>query len=117
MAAANTTTVTNNFVEILLGASDGADWYLDQDLPGNPGGIYVKSITFYPSNANDVIIISNSSGGASLTGAIVWQYKATAVTGDHRITFNPPSRMRPAIDVSTCTLGTSLTAYLLFELA
>jgi len=125
MASTNTTTVTDRYIEILFDedGSSGVDWHAGSTVAGNGlsfgdnDTLLVKSMLFYPSAADDIIIVRDSTGGTS-SGALVWKYKAAALVGDHRISFDPPARIRPAIDVSDCAFtGTSMTAMLLIELA
>ena len=122
MASSNTTTLTDRFVEITFGeaGTSGTDWLCtatgDNGLSCT-GGIIIKSMQFYPTQANDVICVRNQSPTAT-SGAMVWKYLAVAVGGNHRIDFSPPSRMWPVVDVSSCTFGGSTgTAKLLIELA
>ena len=120
MASTNTTVLKDRFLDVIIeeSGSSGTDWYASQDLKGfEKSGLLIKSITWFPTAANDVMIIRHSTDGTDVGGPIIWYKKCASLTGDHRITFEPPMRMNPAIDVSEITLGgTTGTGRLLFEL-
>ena len=122
-ATTNTTLLKGRFLDITLGedGSSGTDWYPAQSCAlgfGPHDYLIVKSITFYPSAANDIIVIQDSTDNTDLDGPAIWIYKAAAIAGEHVKYFDPPQRMRPTLDMTDQTLsGTSGTARLIFELA
>ena len=117
-APTNTTVAKGRFIDITFGesGSSGADWTMTGDYEST-GFLHVKSIQFYPSAANDIIVIQDSTDGTDLDGPLIWIYKAAALTGEHMKYFDPPERMRPTIDVSDCTFGATGTARLVFNIA
>jgi len=111
-APVNVTTLTGRTLSVTFGeaGSSGLDWRLANSTPNGiqcTGGIIVKSIRFLPSAANDVIRIQQSTDGLSSGGAFLWNYTAAAVAGTHERVFDPPERIFPVIDASSCTFGGS----------
>jgi len=120
---ANTTKLVDRFLEI---KGLDADWSIPGDLAGFvESGIQVKSITFFPSAANDIAVIKAGTPSQLTTAAAI----ATAITAPRilsektagetkRLEFGPRgTRMWPFIDISDWTLSTPANARLLFELA
>lgn len=122
---ANTTKLADHFLQI-KGLDE--DWSVPGDLPGfKDTGLYVKSITFYPSAANDILLIKQGLSSQGTTAAAIATtvtaagiMEVKAATGDPiRFEFDQKcgSRMWPFIDISDCTFGTAGNARIDIELA
>ena len=123
MALANVTTLTGNILAWTIGdhGSSGTDWQLAGSTPNGiqcSGGILVQRIQFIATAANDIIRIQQSTDGLSSGGALIWKCLSSGQHDDNFIDFDPPLRLFPVIDVSSCTLtGTSGTGMVIFYLA
>jgi len=122
MAMANVTTVTSNVITWTIGdhGSSGTDWRLGAASPdgiGCSGGILCRRIQFCATAANDIIRIQQSTDGLSSGGALLWRCLSSGQYDDNFLEFDPPMRIFPVIDVSSCTLGgTSGTGLVIFYL-
>lgn len=122
---ANTTTIVDKFMQV---KGLDADWGLRSDLgkEEDDSGIKVKSITFHPSAANDVMVIKQGTPGYATTAALITAktasapeifYKLASTATGQRVEFGDKGQwMRPFIDISDCTLGTAANARVDFEL-
>ena len=123
---ANTIKEWGNIIEIVglsedFGVRDLTDamWGTDYAGVGQQDymGICVKSITFIPSAASDVLSIKNSPDESASDPMMV--YFKCADTTDQRVKyFDPPMWCYPFIDYSECTVGGSAASCsVIFELA
>ena len=98
--AANTTIRSGNFIEIILDGS--TDWDITTTVAAN--GVALKSIAFYPSAANDVLVVRDGSA----TGTRIFSGKD--VGGGGIIVYYDGIMAKPYIKASSCTLGTPANA-------
>lgn len=111
--AANTTTMSGLFIKI---TGLDADWTLANSgvtALASKSSIFVRSIQFNPSAANDIMIIHNDG----LDTTDVFHVKVDGDT-DSRIRYygERGTLMSPVIDISDCTLGVAANASVLIEL-
>ena len=99
---ANTTTFHGVTIEI---TGLDVDWWWKVDLPAfirNPNGIWLESIQFRPSAANDRMIVRD--GG--LDNAPIIDVTCSSAT-DQKIEYiKSKALQRPVIDIDDCTLST-----------
>lgn len=109
---ANTTVQSRNTIQI---TGLDADWLWDtefSEIAASLGGMWVRSIQFNPSAANDVMIIND--GG--IDGPSIFDVKCTADTDQRVKYFDPPLYCAPVIDITDCTLGTAANAKVIITL-
>jgi hypothetical protein len=122
---ANTTKIEDRFLEI-KGLDE--DWTIPGDLAGFiESGIQVKSITFFASQATDVLVIKAGKPGLTTEAAVIaltatapriFSDASTAELLHPRITFGDKGiRMWPFIDLTDCTFGNAANVRIIFELA
>jgi hypothetical protein len=90
----------------------GADWNYKTN-GGFASALWVDSIIWLPSAANDILIINE--GG--IDGPSIVHWKASAVTDTKQISFSKPVRIKPYIDLSDQTYGTIANTKIIFILA
>ncbi|MHC4413560.1 MAG: hypothetical protein ACYSW6_11440 [Planctomycetota bacterium] len=107
--AANTTTVGPSEKSIEITGLD-VNWVWTTDLAAESSNVSqakVKAIIFYPSAANDRMIIRD--GG--IDEATIFDSGAVSGADDPRIVYiDPPSKIELVIDISDCTLDTAANA-------
>ena len=112
------TTVTGTVINI---DEPTADWYLSNTTAqrGMPGftKLRVKSITFIPSAANDVLVIKNSVDATAAAATII-DWTVVDVT-DQRIMYfgERGADLMPFIDFSDCNFGTAANVSIIIHLA
>ena len=113
--------IKGTFIEISF-AGSGAAWDMTTDtkIPvelRNRGFLNVDSITFVPSAANDICIITEGPG----SGGPAIFYNATKETTSGVVQEQTKGynhkKMTPYFDLSRSTLGTAANAKILIELA
>ena len=113
MADTVVTTEKNGTIQIAYTGA-GADWVMTDELTAYANsGIWMKSIQFHPSTANDVLVVNE--GG--IDGPSIMHVKCSGDTDDRIKYFEPPKRSFPAIDLSDCTFGTAASVKITIELA
>lgn len=109
---ANTEVWGKRFLQVTLDAS--GDWRCGD--PTNTGSgerpIRPKSLIFFPSAANDVLIVREGS----ITGPIMAKLIALAAE-QQGLYFNGDESVVPVIDYSECTFSTPASAVITFEFA
>lgn len=109
---ANTEVWGKRFVQAVLDGT--SDWRCGD--PTNSGSgerpIRPKGLFFFPSAANDVLIVREGS----ITGPIMAKLIALAAE-QQGIYFNGDEAVVPVIDYSECTLNTPASAVISFEFA
>ena len=117
----NTTKLKGNVLEI---KGLDADWSLPGDLSGfKDSGLLIKSITFHPSAANDVMVIKQGDP-ADTTTAVAVATTATdpriftsAATGVQAVRHEYAMRAQwPYIDITDCTFNAAGSARVEIEL-
>ena len=99
---ANTTTLGRGTIVITV--LDAVDWEYDTDGGFDSDiGIKVSSIQFIPSAASDRLIIHD--GGVD--AANIFDSGVTAGVAPIFKNFDPPRWVRPVIDQSDCTFGST----------
>jgi len=79
-----------------------ADW--DSNASAVHGNMKIKSFAFYPSAANDRMIIRNKMIG----GEVIFDSGLAVADTTPSIEYqNPPEWFEPFIDISECTLDTA----------
>ena len=122
---ANTTKIIDRFLEI-KGLDE--DWTIPGDLAGFiKSGIQVKSITFFASQATDVLVVKAGTPGLKTEAAVIaltatapriFSDASTAELLHPRATYGDKgTKMWPFIDVTDCTFGTAANVRVVFELA
>ena len=107
---ANSTTVSGRFITV---TGLDADWYLDNDLPYLSGvGLRIKTIKFWPSAANDIIVLRNSTSGSASSSFACFM---KSIDGEPRKDTFQGDVWYPFIDISYCTLSSASGATVVFE--
>ena len=102
--AANSVDYDDNFISIVL---DGTtDW---DSTVAFPLGIRVAAVEFYPSTANDVVVIRNKTA----TGVVV--FKAKSIDGGALALPFSKARWKPYIKASDQTQGTPANALIIIH--
>lgn len=118
---ATTTTVTKRTIEI---EAIAADWYVTAADPNGLGesnesdsALQVKSISFIPSDTDDVLVIKDSYNGTA--GAATKIKLSADSTTDQKIHYfgDKGEKFHPFIDYSECTFGTVANVKVLISLA
>jgi len=121
-----TTKLADRFIQIKGLTTD--DWSVPGDLAGfYPTGLFVRSITFHPSGANDIAIIKGGLASQKTTTAAIattttavelFHVKCTAATDQRVKSFADNGvRMWPFIDLRAWTLSSAALARVEIELA
>lgn len=105
--AANT--VTTNIPGMIIIIPDGSSDYTS--TTNFPAGIKLTAIKFYPSAANDVLVIRN---GPVATGTKISAMKSID-GGTLKDMFPGIVRLKPTLDASDCTFGTAANCIIIFE--
>lgn len=88
----------------------GGDW---DSKTSFPGGLKVKSIKFFPSAANDILVVRDGS----VTGPIMAKMKDTTGGGSADVGFGDGVWMYPYIKYADCTFNTGTSVIVMFNLA
>ena len=104
--ATNTATRTDTTVSVVL---DGTTNFDLTAVPGVPSNVFLTSIIFKPSAANDYIQVR--SGSAS--GAIIWPANVD-ITGGGQVLYFDASTQKPYIVASECHFSTAANALVTF---
>ena len=112
MANTADTTKAGHFVQVMYSGT-GADWAYTSMGFGS-GEVKVKSIMWFPTAANDILIINE--GG--IDGPSIIHAKASADTDTMRFTFGEGGTwMKPYIDLTDCTFNAVTSTKIIFEIA
>jgi hypothetical protein len=104
---ANVTTVGTNQIQI---TGLDADWSWEDDTDFI-AGIWVRSIQFLPSAANDIMIIHDKT----IDGADIFNTGPTGGTAPILEPEGIPVKMYPVIDISDCTFTTAANAKVIID--
>jgi len=100
---AATTTKDGKVVQVTYSNTDDDDWNHSSDA-GYANGMTVRSISFQPGAANDILIVTEGA----LDGASIVHWKASAATDTKSISFGSPGvHLKPYIDYGNCTFATA----------
>jgi len=120
MANTAIASMQGRFIEITF-AGSGASWDFTTDtkIPAEIralGYLHVKSITFEPSQAGDICIITEGpgSGGPAIFLSKTIETTSGVIPTD-RWTYDEKSQMRPYFDLTRSTLNTPSAAKILIE--
>ena len=107
---AATTTTSGKVVTITYTNTDDDDWNYSTDA-GLTSGMYVRAILWYPTSANDILIITegSNSGPAIVHWNAVTQYKEIFVSFG-----SPGIHLKPYIDYGNCTFSGAATQKITF---
>jgi hypothetical protein len=112
MANTADTTKAGHFVQVMYSGT-GADWAYT-DMGFGSGAVKVKSIMWFPTATDDVLIINE--GG--IDGPSIVHAKAADDTDTLQFLFGDGGTwMKPYIDLTDCTFGTVTSTKIIFELA
>ena len=105
--ATNATKKIGNYIDIIPDGS--TDWDITVDT-GSANGVSLNYIAFYPSAANDVLVVRDRNG----TGVRIFTAKDTA--GGGLIMYYDGLMTKPYIKAADCTFGTAANVRILMAI-